>query len=134
MKHLLPFYLCFCSVCFGLNLDTLMSPDEKKETGYNTLSKQEKKKLNEWISKNLELQSKKESSASLSLNINIQSGTELILSDGSKWEVDPQDHATSSVWLTPIPLKLVPSKSKEYPYLLINKDAEKEQVKVRPIS
>ncbi len=70
----------------------------------------------------------------LSLDINSQSGKQLILSDGSKWVVSPDDQKISSVWLTPIPLSLVPNTSKDYPYYLINQDSKNEKVKVKPAS
>lgn len=131
MHFLLPALALFSS-CFALDLDSMMTPKEKKETGYSSLSKQEKKELNQWLTKNLIAVQKTPTQSSLSLDVNIQSGSQLILSDGSRWEVDPQDRPVSSLWLTPVPLILAGSDSAEYPKILINVDAQQQKVKVRP--
>jgi hypothetical protein len=119
------------SLASSSSLDSLMSEKDKKETGYNTLSSQQKSALNRWIHKHFSLNKKNEDS-SLSLSVNVRSGAELILSDGSKWEVAPEDQSISSLWITPFPLKIIPDKSPSYPFTLINLSSE-ERVKVKPI-
>ena len=126
------FSLCSMS-CMAMDLDSSMTTAEKKMTGYDSLTKEQKKELNLWLTKNTMPVQKSPQQAALSLNINIDGGRQLILSDGTKWEVAPEDQSISNLWLTPIPLKLLPGGSPEYPNVLMNADAEKEKVKVRQI-
>ena len=134
-KHILTsLFILHALPCMALDLNFMMSEKEKQQTGYESLTKQEKKELNQWLTKHVIPIQKKPELNPLSLNINSQNGKELLLSDGSKWEVSPEDQKISSIWLTPIPLELLPSGSKDYPYFLINLDVEKEKVKVRPSS
>ena len=128
------FFTLYSLSCSALDLNSMMSEEEKHKTGYESLTKQEKKELNQWLTKRVIPIQKNPNLEPLSLNINSQSGKELLLSDGSKWEVSPEDQKISSIWLTPIPLELLPSDSKEFPYFLINLDVKTEKVKVRPIS
>lgn len=115
-----------------LSLDSLMTEEEKVDTGYNTLTVDQKQALNRWISGHFSLQIKT-GEVPLSLSINVEGGKVLILSDGSKWEVAPSDQVVSSLWLTPFPLKLVPSQSKEYPQEILNLQTQ-EKVLVRQVS
>jgi len=89
--------------------------------------------MNAWITKNLVAVQTPTKQSTLLLSVNIQAGNQLLLSDGSKWAVDPEDLKISSLWLTPIPLLLVSSDSPDYPKTLINLDSQNERVKVRPI-
>lgn len=113
------------------NLDSLMTKDEKKETGYNSLTAKQKKTLNAWISQHFSLIEQDEEKEEISLSVNLQSGSQLILSNGSKWEVDPKDRKLSSLWLTPFPIKIVPSSSSEYPFLLVNLYDTNEKVQAK---
>jgi len=117
----------------AIDLDSSMTSDEKQKTGYDFLTKEQKKQLNLWLTKNATLVKKNAEQAALSLDINIDGGRQLILSDGTKWEVAPEDRSISSLWLTPIPLKILPSGSQEYPNVIMNGDSEKEKVKVKQI-
>jgi hypothetical protein len=110
-----------------------MSPEEKKQTGYDSLNSEEKQALNAWIQNYYFSNHSREEN--LSLSVNVHNGKELILSDGSHWEVHPEDRKTSSIWLTPFPLRIqmIANPSSEYPDLLINLSSE-EKVKVKPIS
>ena len=56
----------------------------------------------------------------LTLSVNIDGGRELILSDGSHWEVAPEDRPISSLWITPFPLKLTQGQDPAYPCILRN--------------
>ncbi len=132
-KFLLPLFTLLTTYCMAIDLDSMMSPKEQKETGYKSLSKSEKKAMNAWITKNLVAVQTPTKQSTLLLSVNIQAGNQLLLSDGSKWAVDPEDLKISSLWLTPIPLLLVSSDSPDYPKTLINLDSQNERVKVRPI-
>ena len=125
--------LCTLLASTSLSLESMMSPEEKEQTGYNSLSSKEKQALDTWMQNHcLPNHSPEET---LSLSVNVHYGKELILSDGSHWEVHPEDRKISSVWLTPFPLQIqtLASPSSEYPDLLINLSSE-EKVKVKPIS
>ncbi|MCB1072521.1 MAG: hypothetical protein H7A41_00230 [Chlamydiales bacterium] len=51
---------------------------------------------------------------------NLHGGKVLVLSDGSTWEVAPQDLKVSGTWILPVPLKIEKSTNPSYPYRLIN--------------
>lgn len=122
------------TICvFSVDLDTMMSIDDQKDTGYSSLTPKEKKHLNEWISKHFILPPDIIGNTPLSLNINIQNGQELVLSDGTHWEVAPEDRKISDIWLTPFPLQIIPSDSKEYPFFILNLTS-KEKVKAKQLS
>jgi hypothetical protein len=117
----------------AIDLNSSMTSDEKQKTGYDSLTQEQKKQLNLWLRKNTTLVKKNVEQAALSLNINIDGGRQLLLSDGTQWEVAPEDRSISSLWLTPIPLKILPGGSQEYPNVIMNSDSEKEKVKAKQI-
>ena len=69
----------------------------------------------------------------LTLDENLHNGKVLKLSNGTLWEVAPQDVQITEIWIFPFPLKLEKSKDKAYPYYLVNKRS-KTKVLVRPLS
>lgn len=108
-----------------------MTPEEKKATGYATLSPKEQKALENWIEAHfIPIEEKKDS---LYLNVNIQNGKILILSDGSEWEVAPQDRSISSLWITPFPLEIQDGGSQEFPNLIVNLNNPSEKVRVKKL-
>lgn len=121
------FSLAFSEV----SLDTLMTPGEKQKTGYNRLSEKEKANLNIWINAKFNLNAINEDS-SIYLSVNVKSGSELILSNDSRWAVAPEDQLISSLWITSFPLKITLGGTKEYPYILTNLYSLK-RVKAKPI-
>lgn len=116
-----------------LSLENLMTPEEKQSTGYNSLTPQQQTALNQWIGTHLTLNKNPPEASSLSLSVNVQNGKELILSDGSRWAVAPEDQKTSSIWITPFSLKIIPNSNPDYPNTLLNLSSE-ETVKVKAIS
>lgn len=46
--------------------------------------------------------------------------TTLVLSDGSKWEVKPEDANTAQSWFIPHDMKVEASNDPEYPYRITN--------------
>jgi hypothetical protein len=121
------------TLAFSADLDSMMSSKDKKNTGYDSLTPEEKKNLNRWISEHFSSHPDPIGSIPLSLSINIDNGRKLQLSDGSFWEIDPVDQKTSSVWLTPFPLEITPSDSKTYPFTIQNLTSQ-ESVKARKAS
>lgn len=104
-------------------LDEVMSKDIQKKTGVYNLSPMQKAALEDWLNANFEMKSSKlkQEVPEVMLSINIDAGRKLQLSDGTIWEVDPTDVAQSSVWITPFPMRIVPSDSADYPFFLVNK-------------
>lgn len=56
----------------------------------------------------------------LYLSMNIGEGDKLELSDGSTYQLDPQDKLFASYWITPIPIMLSESKDPDYPVKITN--------------
>lgn len=76
-----------------------MSPQDKKQTGTDRLTSQEKRNLNRWIQRHYEVRKKTKSSPLFIEQIQ-RDGSSLILSDGSCWEIDPQDRLLAQTWLS----------------------------------
>lgn len=68
----------------------------------------------------------------LTVEENLHGGKVLVLSDGTKWEVAPQDLNTSSSWILPVPMKVEKSNNKMYPYQIININSQ-SSVLARPL-
>lgn len=58
--------------------------------------------------------------APLTLAENLQGGSQLRLSDGSLYEVAPEDRQKTTFWLTPIPMTVGQGGSTQYPATLTN--------------
>lgn len=117
-------------------LDEVMSRHEQKKTGVANLSRVQKIALEDWLNQNFVLKPKEgtqsQQQSELSLSINIDNGQKLELSDNSLWEIAPSDMPTSSVWITPFPVKITPSGDPDYPCLIVNLNSG-VSVKARPI-
>lgn len=110
----------------NIMLDDVMSPEEQKKTGINHLTAAEKQELEKWLNENFTFKlpeaaaqpdlPKKE----LYLSENINNGKQLRLSDGSVYEIAPDDLVRTSFWITPFQIKIVPSQDPNYPYQIIN--------------
>ena len=68
----------------------------------------------------------------LTIDENLHGGKVIVLSDGSTWEVAPQDLNTSQSWILPTPLKVEKSNNPSYPYK-ITTIATGTSILVRPI-
>ncbi len=116
-------------------LDEVMSRDEQKKTGVATLSRTQKTALEAWLNQNFVLKSKEEApppqQSELSLSINIDNGQKIELSDNSLWEIAPSDVPTSAIWITPFPVKIIPSGDPDYPCSIVNLNSG-VSVKARP--
>ncbi len=99
-----------------------MTSEEKEQTGVNDLNYSQRMALQEWINTNFELkedhpQKRKEQ---LYLSLNIDDGSKLELSDGSTYEIAPEDHLYTAYWITPFPVMLGKSDNPDYPVLITN--------------
>jgi hypothetical protein len=108
-------------------LDTEMSQEDKKNTGINKLSSSEKAALQQWIDANYQ----KKSSDSLSgsqqikglyptLSENLMKSQYLRLSDGTLWNVRPEDVPIAQAWITPVEIVVSQSSNPFFPYKLTN--------------
>lgn len=112
--------LCLCAqLSAEIHLQEVMSKEQAKETGVNTLTRAQRRALEKWLDQTFVLKTatKKEE---LYVSENLSGGRFLKLSDGSYWAVDPADLPLSSGWLTPFPMRIEPSNHPDYPCLLIN--------------
>jgi hypothetical protein len=130
-------FFCFASSLHAeVNLLSMMSESEKKATGLNTLNFGEIQALNTWIDEHFIVRPQQSATEkTLYLSVNLQNGAVLELSDGSKWEVAPDNRSTSSLWLTPFPLRIEPGLNAQapYPFILLNLNTQ-EKVKVKRIA
>lgn len=108
-----------------IHLEDMMSDDEKIQTGVATLTANEKMALELWINKNFVPRGNApapapKSEENLYLSENIEGGKKLRLSDGSTYEISPDDVQLTNFWITPFPIKILPSQDPNYPILIIN--------------
>ena len=126
--------LPFSTLQAQMLLDEVMSQEDQKKTGVANLSRKQKLALEAWLNQNFVLKSQQKPPPSeLSLSINIDNGRKLQLSDNSLWEIAPNDVPTSTVWITPFPVKVTASGDPDYPCLLVNLNSG-ASVKARQIS
>lgn len=71
--------------------------------------------------------------ASLYLSYNFNDGSLLVLSDGSKWKISPNDTAITELWLVPMEIEIENSNDTRYPFLLKNLQT-KQQVKAEKLA
>ena len=134
-----PKWFCFASlsICLVLSiplsaritLSDTMSIQMQKKTGVIDLSYQQKLALEQWLNDNFALknqpEAKKKDDTQVYLSENINNGQKLELSDGSVWEVQPEDVNKASFWITPFPLEFLPNEdpldNAEYPKKILNK-------------
>lgn len=102
-----------------INLKDVMTPEEQQKTGISQLSDAQKKELETWINQKFTLKVA-EKPKSLYLSENVQSGAQLRLSDGSVYEVMPEDRQKASFWLTPFQVKVEQTADPNYPYKITN--------------
>jgi hypothetical protein len=141
MSRLLFFLAATCFVCSTpslkadqIVLDDVMTKEDRQKTGIEHLSLSQKVALEAWLNKNFILKPQGQTTeATLSLSINIDNGQKLQLSDNSIWEIAPNDVPTSAVWITPFPVKIMPSNDQQYPWLIVNVNSG-VSVKARKIS
>lgn len=68
----------------------------------------------------------------LTVEENLHGGKVLVLSDGSKWEIAPQDLHLSSSWILPVPMKVEKSNNQTYPYRITDINSQ-SSVLARPV-
>ncbi|MDE3046481.1 MAG: hypothetical protein KGJ02_07545 [Verrucomicrobiota bacterium] len=106
-------------------LDHEMTSQEKKETGVYKLSDKQKAALQEWIDIHYEkrqtpLATRSPHKNRPTLSESLLNGSYIRLSDGSLWNVRPQDTPFTQSWINAVEIIISPSNDKEYPYKLTN--------------
>lgn len=126
--------LATSSLLAATNLDQQMTLQEKQQTGVVNLTLKQKQTLAAWIDNHYtptsDMQPTHPSQQpgphapaqehALTLSVNSQNGQQLLLSDGSRWQIHPQDVKTSSIWLTPITVGIKRGTDPNYPYIITN--------------
>ena len=108
-------------------LDTNMTEQDKKNTGIQKLSEQEKSSLQEWIDANYQKKGSEPSATKSvkginpTLSENLLNSQYLRLSDGTLWNVRPEDVPIAQAWITPVDVVVSQSSNPFYPYKLTNK-------------
>lgn len=106
-------------------LNDVMSLEEQQKTGVANLTPDQRAELELWLNLNFIPKpvtppppSVKQAPVTLSENLN--NGKQLRLSDGSLYEVSPDDVGLTGFWITPFEVKILPSRDATYPVLLVN--------------
>jgi len=103
-------------------LDDSMTREEMTNTGVGNLNYSQKMALQDWINQNFEPKTDfpNKQDEQLFLSLNIEDGAKLELSDGSTYEIAPEDHLYTMYWITPFPISLGDSGDKKYPVKITN--------------
>ncbi len=102
-----------------------MTDQELQETGLAKLTIQERMNLREWIEEHY-VKNIVQNKAKLPIIQEVlKRGKYVRLSDGSLWEIDPQDTPITQSWITPSEIKIDEIKidksiDSDYPYSLTN--------------
>lgn len=114
-------FILFSNKVFGaFQLNDVMSADEQKKTGVSGLSDAQKKELESWLNNNFVQKTTAPAPKPLSLQQNMNGGAQLIFSDGSVYEIAPEDRSKTTFWLTPINVTMEPSGDPNYPTKITN--------------
>jgi hypothetical protein len=108
-----------------VDLDQMMSENEKLKTGVAIMTRDQKMELGLWIEQNFTPKvttppAPQKNSASLYLSENISGGKQIRLSDGSVYDISLDDTEFTAFWITPFPLTVEPSGDPIYPFLITN--------------
>jgi hypothetical protein len=106
-------------------IDLDMTPQDKKSTGVFKLRDKEKATLQQWIESRYEkraqpLAQKPPILAKPMITENFYSGKYIRLSDGSLWNIRPQDTPITQGWITSVEIIIEPSQDPDYPNKLTN--------------
>jgi hypothetical protein len=110
-------------------LNDSMPKDVQKKTGVADLNYQQRLALEKWLNDTFVLKNppeKQKGNANLYLSQNIDNGKVLELSDGSRWEVAPDDVESAAFWITPFSLYFTPNTNTAdngtYPVKIVNEN------------
>ena len=117
--------LCSSQLSALILLDEVMTRDEQYKTGVSKLNAKQKMELEKWLNAKFVLKNQADmpESREVTLEVNINNGKQLRMSDGSLFEIAPQDVPMTALWITPFKLTVSDSGDSTYPYLLQNMDS-----------
>ena len=105
-------------------IDSEMTVKQKKRTGVAKLNEKQKAALQQWIdSKYVAKGGKSDTAAKVvapTLQDNLYNGHYIRLTDGSLWEINPEDTPITQGWITPVEIIVSESGNTDYPYKLTN--------------
>lgn len=116
------FFMTFFSVHVHacIVLDEIMCKEDQKNTGIATLNRQQRLALEAWLNEHVTLKAEDADKTSVYLSLNIGNGKVLQLSDGSYYQVAPDDVIYASSWIIPFEVVFTASKNADFPILLHN--------------
>ena len=120
------------NVLGGIRIEDVMTKEEQKKTGISKLNSEQKKELEAWLTQKFVLRTTTLPVSGVYLSENLDNGAHLRMSDGSLYEVAPENRNISSAWLLPFPLKVEMTQDLTYPYLLIDPNSD-ERVRAKQI-
>ena len=122
MIRLISIFLITTSLWGQIALEEMMTPEQMHETGIDSLNQTQKQALENWINNTCtpkESHSEEEENP-LYLSMNIGQGSKIQLSDGTVYDINPEDRIYSSYWITPVPISLSKSDDPNYPVKITN--------------
>jgi hypothetical protein len=121
------------SVCAIILLDDTMPKDVQKKTGVANLTARQKLALENWLNDTFVLKNEKPASPVVSVSQNFDGGKKISLTDGTMYEIAPEDLLITSLWITPVPIVVSSSNRTDYPLNLTNQNTG-ESVRARRLS
>ncbi len=120
-------------------LNDVMSTAEQEKTGVFNLTVSQRLELEKWINEyfvpktqaqmgpgNPPLPSGiEETNEPLTFDLVIDGGKFVQLSDGTLWEIAPDDISATALWLIPFPIVIKTSGDNAYPHLLVDQNTGK---------
>lgn len=122
MKWLL-FLLSFSlPLMADISLQQMMSKRQMQETGVDQLNYSQMRSLEMWLDANFDLKDDrpKKEDDQLYLSLNVGEGRKLELSDGSSYEIAPEDQVYAAFWITPFAVSVGKSGDPNYPVKITN--------------
>lgn len=114
-------------------LDEVMCRKDQENTGVAYLNGKQRLALEQWLNKYFVLKEETSEPSSLYLSLNLGNGKILQLSDGSYYQVAPDDVIYSSLWIIPFDVILTQSEDPDFP-LLFNNRTTGTSVRVKPLT
>lgn len=105
---------------YSATLDDYMSAQEQRTTGVINLTPDQKEALAGWLATQFEPTPPPPAKKTMYLSENLSKGQILVMSDGSRYKINPNDISTSALWLFPISVEIGQSTDPNYPLTITN--------------
>jgi hypothetical protein len=111
----------YCNRVLGtVQLNEVMSQEEQKKTGVSNLNEQQKRELESWINSKFVLKTTALAPKEMTLQQPLQNGAQMQFTDGSIYEIAPEDRARAIFWPVPLIVTLETSGDPLYPSKITN--------------